>query len=185
MRPVELTPSALRPERILQGLTHAQEAYVLARFNGLGISDAYREAYPNQDANAATIARSAHDLETSPKIVARFNQMIADRRAQSSLAPIVSKEFVLNGIASIAANPNVKDQTRLAAYIALGKVAGIDLFREIHVTEKRTRTPEEIDAELRERLASMAQTIDVTPNPAPPPAAAPGRGNRRRKTEGV
>jgi hypothetical protein len=64
-------------------------------------------------------------------------------------------------------------------------VAGIDLFREIHVTEKRTRTPEEIDAELRERLASMAQTIDVTPNPEPAPAAAPGRGNRRRKTEGV
>lgn len=88
--------------------------------------------------------------------------------------------MVTQGIASIATNPNTKDNVRLRAYELLGKVAGIDLFREIHVTEKVHRTVEDIDRELKERLSSLApmiegKTVDSAPESAPKPS------DRRRK----
>lgn len=103
--------------------------------------------------------------------------MVERRDALSSLAPRVTKEFVLNGVVDLALNAD-KDSTRLRAFELLGKSVGIDLFRETHVTEKRDRTVEEVDAALREHLASLAPMIEGTATPVP---LTPGKPDRRRK----
>jgi hypothetical protein len=80
-----------------------------------------------------------------------------------------------------------KDSTKLQAYIALGKTVGIDLFREVHVTERITRTPEDVDRELLDHINKLkpvleGQARDVTPNGAAKikPGSSSGRDRRRK-----
>tara|TARA_R110000868_G_scaffold275096_1_gene534791 strand:+ start:232 stop:510 length:279 start_codon:yes stop_codon:yes gene_type:complete len=78
-----------------------------------------------------------------------------------------------------------KDSVRLAAYIALGKTVGIDMFRETTRTEKVVRTPEEADAELKRLLSDMMTTVEGTATRIEAPASSarpvPGAPLRDRK----
>jgi hypothetical protein len=83
-----------------------------------------------------------------------------------------------------------KETTQLGAYVALGKVAGIDLFRETTRVERVDRTAEDVDKELKAKLQAMmtAMTIDGTASSVPPSSQAPAakpqpaaRVDRRRK----
>ncbi len=154
----------LDQSKFLQGLTNKQEAYCLARIGGASKSEAYRAAYDVAGMVDASIYRAAWDVERNVLVTKRLLELKTERDAQETLAPRVDKDFIINGISAIASGPEVKDSTRLAAFIALGKMAGIDLFREIHVTEKRTRTQAEIDSELAERFAMLAKTINGSVN---------------------
>lgn len=144
---------------------------------------AYRKAYPDQTASTDRTATShAYEMERDARIVAQIRQSTPALQQQTNLVPRieVSRDMVTQGIASIATNPNTKDNVRLRAYELLGKVAGIDLFREIHVTEKVHRTVEDIDRELKERLSSLAPMIEgKTVDPAP--ESSPKPPDRRRK----
>jgi len=106
------------------------------------------------------VAKTAHELLQHPKVNAKLRELRVKAEANSTLAASLTKSFVLNGIMSIALEGD-KDSTRLRAYELLGKTVGLDLFRTTVVTETRTRTPEEIDAELRERLAGLADTLTI------------------------
>lgn len=162
------------------GLTASMDRYCRARFAGANPSEAYRQAYNCERSSAATVANNASDLEADPRIVSRVQQMVERRDTLSSLAPRVTKEFVLNGVVDLALNAD-KDSTRLRAFELLGKSVGIDLFRETHVTEKRDRTVEEVDAALREHLASLAPMIEGTARDTTQAKAVPTAKDRRRK----
>lgn len=55
------------------------------------------------------------------------------------------------------------DAVKLRALELLGKTVGIDLFREVVVTERRERNSEDVDKELRERLAQLKHAVlDIT-----------------------
>jgi len=160
----ERVPRELDSSIFLQGLTANQEAYCQARIAGASKSEAYRSVYKCEGWQPHTLWAAAWKQERIDLVQARLLELKAERDKQISLAPRVDKEFIVNGISEIAQDETIKSSTRLAAFIALGKMAGIDLFREIHVTEKRVRTQAEIDSELQERLAMLAKTIDGSVN---------------------
>lgn len=176
---------ALDPLRVFQGMTAKQEAYALARFRGLNQSDAYREAYSDEEKDPKQISRVAIELDKHPAIVARVMQLTAERMKFSSLLPHLSPEFVTDGIMRTAMFGE-KESNRLRAYELLGKMAGIDLFREITRVERIDRTPQDVDRELKAKLQDMMKEltiegeapIDVTPAK---PAPAGLKRDRRRK----
>ena len=82
---------------------------------------------------------------------------------------------------AIADKETAKDNVRLRAFELLGKIPEVGLFTAETKPDK-PRTIEDIDKELRERLAEMAtaggaSTIDGTARPADTPHAV----DRRRK----
>ncbi len=173
----------------MQGLTAKQEAFAQARFRGANQSEAYREAYGDEGKNANAIGTMASDLDRHPAIVSRVTQLTAERMSKSSLSPLLSQEFVTDGLMRLAMTAE-KESVKLGSLIALGKVAGIDLFRETTRIEKVDRTAEDVDRELKAKLQALmnGMTIEgsVSSVPAAPAAAvkptpAGVKRDRRRK----
>lgn len=182
--------NVLREDDGLQGLTSKQFLFANLVIQGLSKTEAYSRVYDVSNMLQETIYKKANEVFNNEKVQAKVRELRLDIERQSTLAPTLTREWILNGIMGIALNGD-KDSTRLRAYEDLGKVAGIDLFRETTRVERVTRTPEELDQELQERLAEMAKTIEAKANPpgiepdnkptGPTPASA---RDRRRKPAG-
>lgn len=181
--------SALQPEsrsaskplfdKPFNGLTAQQYAYCVGRFEGLNQSDAYREAFAS-DAEPKAVAQMASRLEARVDIASTINAMLEAERPKTTLVPRVDRNFVLEGITNLALTAT-KEAVKLRAYELLGKTPEVNLFTA-ELKPEKPRTIEDIDKELRERLAELAtaggaSTIDGTARPAPQPSAA----DRRRK----
>lgn len=64
---------------------------------------------------------------------------------------------VAEGLRAIAANPNEPSASRVRAFELIGKLNGVDAFREVaDPNAGRERSAAEIDAEIEERLAKLA-----------------------------
>ncbi|MCR4373436.1 MAG: terminase small subunit [Acidobacteria bacterium] len=83
---------------LAHNLTHKQETYALKRFEGLNESDAYRFAYAAENMKPATIWRSAHAVETNPKVSARIAELHAATVERSQ----VTVDRIVAELASIA-----------------------------------------------------------------------------------
>jgi hypothetical protein len=163
------TPQTLDPSKAFQGLTVKMEAYCQARVAGANMVEAYGQAYSTENSSRETMYRASKELEANPRITARINQLV-DMRDQATLLGSnnlykqLSKQYVINGVMQLSQTAST-DAVKLRAFEMLGKTVGIDLFRDVVVTEKRERSSEEVDKELRERIAQLRQAaIDVTPN---------------------
>jgi hypothetical protein len=191
----------LDPDDAFEGLTSKQAKFVSLSFSGLSDAEAYRQAYDCSGMKDTSIGAAAYQLSKHPLVTLKLQALRIKRDEQTSLAPLLEelkREWILEGIMQLAKGAT-KESVRLGAYIALGKTVGIDLFRETTVIERRERTAEDIDRELKERLRALqpmidGSAVDVTPVPGagvrtsrPGAAAAkvdpvePGRRDRRRK----
>jgi hypothetical protein len=165
----------------LQGLTSRQYRFAVACFSGLSDADAYRKAYNCEGMTDASVYSASALLAKHPLVNAKLKELRLKVDSQTTLAPYLTRELVINGILSLATTAT-KESVRLNAYIALGKTVGIDLFREVHVTERVTRTPEDVDKELLDHINRLkpvleGKAVDVTPG-----AKEGGtRADRRRK----
>ena len=171
----------------LQGLTSKQYAFAIACFSGLSDADAYKKAYDCQGMTDASVYSASALLAKHPLVNAKLKELRLKVDSQTTLAPYLTRELVINGILGLATNAT-KESVRLAAYIALGKTVGIDLFREVHVTEKITRTPEDVDKELLNHINKLKPILestarDVTPDKGgvAPEQSGGSRADRRRK----
>lgn len=175
------------------GLTAQQYSYCELRARGVAKLHAYRQAFANERAVDATIQDAAYKLELLPRIAQTINRMVLADSGKTTLVPRieVTKDFVLEGITNIATSKTAKDNVRLRAYELLGKTVG--LFKDAEPQQTKTRTLEDIDRELREKLEAMrtiegaavrtskpdgAQADSVEPAADRPPAA---RRDRRRR----
>jgi hypothetical protein len=181
---------ALDPLRVFQGLTAKQEAFAMARFMGANQAEAYNVAYDSEGQNPKQVSRIATELDRHPGIVARIGQLTAERMKNSSLLPMLSQEFVTDGLMRLAMTAE-KESVKMGSLIALGKVAGIDLFRETTRVERIDRTAEDVDKELKAKLQAMMAGLTIEGNAnakALEPGAAPAKPqpvsakrDRRRK----
>lgn len=176
----------LRSDRAFQGLTVKMDNYCLARVAGADPSEAWRAAYDAEQCSPETISSHAAKLEADARIVLRIRQLRERQEAQLTLAPKITREWILNGVASIASNTEEKTGDRLKAYEMLGKSAGIDLFRDTIVTERKERTPEDVARELRAKLEALLPTIEgnsreLTPVDPPGQAQDSPQVPRKRK----
>jgi hypothetical protein len=87
---------------------------------------------------------------------------------------------VINGIMDMAITAT-KESVRLNALQTLGKTVGIDLFRETVVHEKRVRTVEDVETELKDRLAELQRQLTTVEGEARRVDATPAPRDRRRK----
>jgi hypothetical protein len=179
----DLSLDVLDDSDAMQGLTSKMYRLATLSFSGMSDVAAYRAAGYGEGQTDKDAGRSAWSMIRHPKVQAKLLELRLKADQQSSLAPYLNREMVVSGILGLAMNAD-KDSTRLAAYIALGKTVGIDLFREVHVTERVTRTVDDVDKELREHLTRLQSTIDATAKDVTPPAApvkpAGGRDRRRK-----
>lgn len=175
--------ATLDESRAFQGLTAAQHRAVMLVMSGLSNTDAYRAVFDTAHMADTSVYSAARDFFMSPLILAKIRELRARREAQSTLAPSVNREFILNGIQGLAESAD-KDSTRLAAYVALGKVQGIDLFREVHVTEKVVRTVEDVERELKTRLTELKAQLTID-GESKPVDAQPAADRRRKPKRGA
>jgi hypothetical protein len=166
--------------RPFEGLTSAQYRFVSLVFSGYQNVQAYQAVYDTAGMATSTIYSRANELINSPNVAAKIRELRERADLQSTLSPGVTREFVLNGIKDIALT-EPKGSTRLAAYIALGKTVGIDLFRETVVHEKRVRTVEDVETELKDRLAELQRQLTTVEGEARRVDATPAPRDRRRK----
>ena len=174
-------PSLFGPDnsKAFGGLTPQQYRYCELRSDGIARADAFSEAYA-VEGERALLADRARKVEESVRVVGTINRMVSAKRRDTSLVPLVDRNFVLEGITSLALNGD-KDSVRLRAFELLGKVHEVNLFAPETRTDK-PRTIEDIDKELRERLAELANVTPTTAGTiegtARPSASA---SDRRRK----
>lgn len=172
--------------KAFEGLTSSQHRFVMLVFSGMTNVEAYRSIFDTSAWTERSIAGKAGELANSPVIVAKLRELRQRIEAQSTLAPEAGRNFVLNGLTTLAATAQ-KESVQLGALIALGKTAGIDLFREVRITEHVNRTVEDVESELKRKLLELQQrlTIDASANkPAAPGDAATPRDRRRKPSPG-
>ena len=111
----------LRDDRAMRGLTVKQYEYVLQRLEGLGVTDAYTAAYEVGEGVARpTVTVMAAQVEANPKVQALLRERLMEREAVYEGLPVISRDFVLTGIAALAVSGD-KESTRLKGYELLGK----------------------------------------------------------------
>jgi hypothetical protein len=122
---------------------------------------------------------------------AKLRQLQDKRDSQSSLAPLLSIDWVASGIRDIAADKTIKPNVRLAAFIAAGKLRGVNAFGSDPIEQPQQRSVDDIDKQLLAMLRGMVSTIDgdardVTPAKEKAPAVKPGPAvvGRKRKPRG-
>lgn len=150
----------LDKDRPFEGLNSRQHLFVSLSFSGLSNIEAYRQAYDVQDMPAGTLAERAHLTAYNPLVRAKLKELVTERDKQSTLSSWLTKDWIVNGIANLAQTAD-KDSTKLAAFVALGKTAGIDLFRETVRHETVSRTVEDVEQELKEKLGAMRAGLTI------------------------
>ncbi len=167
----------------LEGLTDRQFRFATLRFQGLDGIAAYRAAYNCEGAAYHTIASCSSRLSSNPFVIAKIVDLRDQVTRQSTLSAGLNRDFVLNGLMGLAVSSD-KDSVRLGALQTLGKTVGIDLFRETVVHETRTRTVEDVEAELKSKLDTLRAglTIEGKAERLEPGTSPPiGAKDRRRK----
>ena len=179
---IELEDSAL------EGLTSAQQAFVRLVHSGLSNTEAYRRVYGQGERSDKALGVAAHTVAHDPKVQLKLKYLREKAEAQSSLLPLprINREYVIDGIKKLADDEKIKANTRLAAYIALGKTREVNLFGSDPIEQPQQRSVDDIDKQLLAMLRGMVSTIDgqatdITPTKEKAPAVKPGPAGVGRK----
>jgi len=103
-------------------LTAKQEAYKNNRIQGMGVSAAYNEAYPDQKMTPQQVSVAANKLEHDPRIVLEMDRA----KAAATERAIVTIEDVVKGLLIEAqCNGEGSSQSaRVSAWKAIGDFTG-------------------------------------------------------------
>lgn len=140
------------------GLTAKQEDFARAVASGGTLSDAYRSAYNSKTANIATINHEASRVANNPKVAARIKALLVAAEKRMMRDAVHLREHVIRGLLKESGNDDAKPAERIRALELIGKIDIVSMFKD-RVEEKAadTRKPEDIEAELRQRLRDMFQ----------------------------
>ena len=154
-------------------LTVKQTNFCRGIAKGLTYTEAYRQAYDCERMKESTIGASACRLAAQPHIIARLLDLEKTEERSAVHSAVWRRSFVLEGLAKEAVEGDTAS-SRVRALELLGKSQGVDLFTDIKEHRVTTRTSDEIESELRERIGQLfngqqvpnqGELIDVTPDP--------------------
>jgi len=136
-------------------LTSKQEQFLAAliRDDGRSLSDCYREAYDCENMSAAAVHNEASLLAGHHEVARRVALHRASIERSAASSALSRRRFVLEGLERESTTA-ASDSARVAALVALGKTQGVDLFTD-RVEQVADRTPDEVRAELEQRLAAL------------------------------
>jgi hypothetical protein len=167
----------------LDSLSSRMHRFATLTFSGLSHLEAYRIAYEKTAEQEGTVKAHASELANHPAVLSKVRELRGKVEQQSTLSANLSRDFVLNGLMRLATAAE-KETVQLGALQTLGKTVGIDLFREIHVTEQRTRTVEDVEQELKAKLDTLRAGLTIegkAERVASDKAGQPGAGKDRRR----
>ena len=134
-------------------LTGKQSAFVQAVLKGANQSDAYRLAYNAENMRDSTIWNEASKLFANPKVSARIKAGQRRQEAAAVHSGLSLRQHVERELYALSTKADT-DQARLRALELLGKTEKCGIFLERTADVADDRSPEEILAELEEKLRS-------------------------------
>ncbi len=99
-------------------LTNKQEAYKNNRIKGMGVSEAYKAAYPNQNMNDKAVSVAANKLEHDPRISLAVEQA----KEEATERALVTVEDVVKGLLA-ETKKDVEGSTHSGRINAWGKLS--------------------------------------------------------------
>ena len=135
-------------------LTSKQERFLAEMIRGATQADAYRTAYNAKGMKPSAIYTEAGRVMANPEVSRRLHAAQDSIERSSASQALSRRRFVLEGLEREATDA-ASDSARVAALVALGKTQGVDLFTDRVEQVGADRTPDEVRAELEQRLAAL------------------------------
>ena len=105
-------------------LTAKQMKFVAEVSEGGSQSNAYRKAYDTSQMAPKTIWEEASRLSKDPKVVARLDELRAEKEAQERMLRLSYGDFVINELQELALSAK-SNRARIKALELLGKSIGM------------------------------------------------------------
>jgi hypothetical protein len=105
-------------------LTSKQNSFVQELSNGSCGVDAYKSAYQYTRMSPKTLWEASSRLSKHPKIVARLDELRAEKEAEERMLRLSYGDFVINELQKLALNAK-SDRVRIKALELLGKTDGL------------------------------------------------------------
>ena len=135
------------------GLTEKQEAFAQRLSEGLTNSEAYRLAYAADTMAPGTIHSEASKLAAHPKITARLNSLLEEKRAKHNVLSVKQEDRVWRNVWRLAEGVNVPPAVQQSALALAAKMAG--MLTDRVETRIETADSKSIEAELLQRLQRL------------------------------
>jgi len=105
-------------------LTSKQNSFVQELSNGSCGFDAYKSAYQYTRMSPKTIWEASSRLSKHPKVVARFDELRAEKEAEERMLRLSYGDFAINELQKLALSAK-SDRARIKALELLGKTVGL------------------------------------------------------------
>ena len=105
-------------------LTSRQQIFAESIYRGISYSHTYRIAYKPTRMSSKTIWEAASRLSKNPKVVARLEELRAEKEAEERLLRLSYGDLVKNELQSMALNSK-SARVRIKALELLGNTVGI------------------------------------------------------------
>lgn len=105
-------------------LTNSQQNFVEEISQGEKLSCAYRNSYKASQMLSKTVWEAASRLSKNPKVVARLDELKAEKEAEEGMLRLSYGDLVINELQSIALNSK-SGRVRIKALELLGKTVGL------------------------------------------------------------
>lgn len=141
-------------EEAWKGLTSKQRAWINAFVGGMSETEAYRHVYSAEKMKASTVNREASRLMTNHKIAPMVKRRLREKEEAALHSAVSRRRFVIERLVERAKESDTH-ASEIRALELLGKMAGVDLFRDVSTTSDDIRPKEEVEAEIEKRLKSL------------------------------
>ena len=135
------------------GLTEKQEIFSRGLSEGLSNSESYRKAYGAEKMKASTVHSEACRQATNPKITARVEELLREKRAKHSMFEVKASDRVWRNVWRLAEGENVPPAVQQSAIALAAKMAGM-LTDKVEI-ESKSADSKTLEAELLERLQRL------------------------------
>ena len=105
-------------------LTSRQASFVEELLTGASQTSAYKSNYCTTHMSPKTIWEASSRLSRHPKIVARLDELRAEKEAQERMLRLSYGDFVINELQELALSAK-SDRARIKALELLGKTVGL------------------------------------------------------------
>jgi len=151
------------------GLTHKQEQFAKGLSIGQSQAAAYRAAYDTEGMSDGCVMSEASRLAGNPLISARVDSLKAMQARLDWQDMNKMRALALETLATEAQGlgPDTKTSARVAAAVAIGKIAEVDLFADHKVIEHVDhRQIQALTTKLEQRLTALLNKAQSSPNQA-------------------
>lgn len=138
-----------KERRRVRPLNTAQLTFARGLITGKTMAQAYRDAYPNAQANESTIRANAYKLSRDPRVKALIDEAWGETIESMSEDQQAVRRYVLKSLLALSKQAN-QEGSRLRALELMARSAG--MFREEEKGKDEKVSPEKLRAELAGHL---------------------------------